>query len=77
MARDRRVKEVYETYRRLSAQYREEPFSYVYFYSALSYLQSLGLILLTSTKVGRTYTNIINLTFHADVLDALWRLRFG
>jgi Cdc6-like AAA superfamily ATPase len=77
MARDRRVKEVYETYRRLSVQYREEPFSYVYFYSALSYLQSLGLILLTSTKVGRTYTNIINLTFHADVLDVLWRLRFG
>ena len=73
---DLRVKEVYETYRQLSAQMREEPFSYVYFYSALSYLQSLGLILLTSTKVGRTYTNTINLTFHGDILETLWQLRF-
>ncbi|MCD6287484.1 MAG: AAA family ATPase [Candidatus Hydrogenedentes bacterium] len=76
MARDRRVKEVYETYRRLSVKYKEDPFSYVYFYSALSYLQSLGLVLLISTKVGRTYTNIIHLTFHRDILDAIWELRF-
>ena len=76
-ARDRPVKEVYETYRRLSAQHKEEPFSYVYFYSALSYLQSLGLILLISTKIRRTYTNVIQLTFPAEVLDAVCRWRFA
>jgi Cdc6-like AAA superfamily ATPase len=49
------IKDVYQVYRRMSAQFSEEPFSYVHFYSNLSYLQSLGLILLISTKViGRT-----------------------
>jgi len=76
LARDRPVKEVYETYRRLSLEHKEEPFSYVYYYSSLSYLQSLGLILLISTKVGRTYTNVIQLTFSSEVLDAVWRWRF-
>jgi len=47
------VKEVYVRYRRISRDEGEEPFSYVYFYSSLSYLQSIGLILLLSTKVDR------------------------
>jgi len=76
-ARDRPVKEVYETYRRLSIEHKEEPFSYVHFYSSLSYLQSLGLILLISTKVNRSYTDIIQLTFPAEVLDAVSRWRFA
>jgi Cdc6-like AAA superfamily ATPase len=75
--RDSFVKDIYEAYRRISAQYSEEPFSYVHFYSNLSYLQSLGLILLISTKVNRTYTNRIQLTFDPSILATLWRMRFG
>jgi Cdc6-like AAA superfamily ATPase len=77
LARDRPVKEVYDVYRHLSVQHKEEPFSYVYFYSALSYLQSLGLILLISTKVHRTYTNVIQLTFPIEILNTTCQARFG
>ena len=71
------VKEVYDIYHKISAQVNEEPYSYVHFYSNLSYLQSLGLILLISTKLGRTYTNRIQLTFDPSVLRAIWQARFG
>ncbi len=71
------VKLVYERYRRLCAEHREEPFSYVYFYSNLAYLQSLGLILLITTKVHRTYTKLFQLTFPSEILDSLWAYRFG
>jgi Cdc6-like AAA superfamily ATPase len=74
---DSYVKDIYETYRRISAQFSEEPFSYVHFYSNLSYLQSLGLILLVSTKVRRTYTNRIQLTFDPGILATIWQMRFG
>jgi Cdc6-like AAA superfamily ATPase len=70
------VKDIYETYRRISIHHNEEPFSYMYFYSNLSYLQSLGLILLISTKVHRTYTNRIRLTFDPGILEAIWQNRF-
>ena len=71
------VKAVYEEYRRLSIQEHEEPFSYVYFYANLSYLQSIGLLMLVSTKVGRTYTNRIQALFDAGELRAIWSMRFG
>ena len=71
------VKDIYQSYRRISAQFNEDPYSYVYFYSNLSYLQSLGLILLVSTKLGRTYTNRIQLTFDPSVLEAIWQMRFS
>jgi len=71
------VKDVYQTYRKISAQYREEPFSYVHFYSNLAYQQSLGLILLVSTKINRTYTNRIQLTFDPAILTSVWQARFG
>jgi hypothetical protein len=54
----------------------EEPFSYVYFYASLSYLQSLGLILLLSTKAERTYTNRIQALFDPVLLDAIRASRF-
>ena len=73
---EQNVKAVYEAYRSLCARHGEEPFSYVYFYSALSYLQSLGMVLLIATKVGRTYTNRIHLTFPVEMLEQLWRTRF-
>jgi len=71
------VKDVYQVYRRISVQFSDEPYSYVYFYSNLSYLQSLGLIVLISTKLGRTYTNRIQLTFEPSVLQTIWQGRFG
>lgn len=69
------VKDVYETYRKISAQFNEEAFSYVHFYSNLSYLQSLGLILLISTKVNRAYTNRIQLTFDPSILVTVLKIR--
>jgi Cdc6-like AAA superfamily ATPase len=71
------VKDVYQAYKRVSIQFNEEPFSYVHFYSSLSYLQSLGLILLISTKIYRTHTNRIQLTFDPDILAAIWKARFS
>jgi len=71
------VRDTYETYKRISARYNEEPFSFVHFYSQLSYLQSLGLILLISTKVKRTYTNRIQLTFDPSILATVWQMRFS
>jgi len=70
------VRDVYENYKSISAQYNEEFCSYVNFYSNLSYLQSLGLILLISTKVNRTYTNRIQLTFDPSILNTIWQTRF-
>jgi len=74
--REKYVKSVFETYKRLSRRMREEPFSYVYYYSNLSFLQSLGLILLVSTKVRRTYTNRIHLNFDPEVLETIQKSRF-
>jgi len=70
------VKAVYDCYRKLSQQMHEEPFSYVYFYSNLSYLQSIGLILLLSTKIGRTYTNQIKTLFDTELLGGVLQARF-
>ena len=71
------VKAVYETYRQISGAVGGEPFSYVHFYASLSYLQSTGLILLVSTKVGRAYTNQLQLLFDRELLQATWGARFG
>ena len=70
------VKNVYQQYRRISSQLREEPYSYVYFYSNLSYLQSIGLIILLSTKVGRAYTSRIELLFMPELFETIWLTRF-
>ena len=71
------VKDIYGRYRKMSAEFHEEPYSYVHFYSNLSYLQSLGLLVLVSTKVNRTYTNRISLTFDPSILARVWENRFG
>jgi Cdc6-like AAA superfamily ATPase len=73
----RYVKEIFASYQKLSSQYHEEPYGYSYFYANLSYLQSLGLILLVSTKVGRTYTNRLQLTFDPTLLETIFQLRFS
>ena len=71
------VKDVYREYCKISSQYKEEPFSYMHYYTNLSYLQSLGLIALVSAKVNRTYTNRIQATFDPTVFEAVWSVRFG
>ena len=73
---ERFVKQVYSRYRSLSHEHHQDPYSYVYFYTNLSYLQSIGLILLVSTKVGRTYTNQIQPLFDRELLDAVCRVRW-
>ncbi|MGD0572891.1 MAG: Cdc6/Cdc18 family protein [Sedimentisphaerales bacterium] len=71
------VKDVYREYCKISSQYKEEPFSYMHYYTNLSYLQSLGLVALVSAKVNRTYTNQIQATFDPTVFEAVWSVRFG
>ncbi|MBN2561390.1 MAG: orc1/cdc6 family replication initiation protein [Phycisphaerae bacterium] len=70
------AKDIYRRYCRLSCQQKEKPFSYVYFYSNLSYLQSVGLVALVSTKQGRTYTNRVLLTFDSAAVREICSLRF-
>jgi cell division control protein 6 len=70
------AKDIYQRYSRFCQDHGEKPFSYVYFYSNLSYLQSVGLIALISTKVDRTYTNRILLTCEPGVVESICRLRF-
>ncbi len=71
------AKDIYGRYCRFSLDHHEKPFSYVYFYSNLSYLQSVGLVALVSTKQGRTYTNRVLLTFDRSVLLEICNLRFS
>jgi cell division control protein 6 len=70
------AKAIYRRYCRLSQRRREKPFSYVYFYSNLSYLQSAGLVALVSTKQGRTYANRVLLTFDPATVNEICQLRF-
>ncbi len=71
------AKDIYQRYCRLSQAQGEKPFSYVYFYSNLSYLQSVGLVALISTKVARAYTNRVLLTFDRSIVESIYRLRFA
>lgn len=71
------AKPIYERYCRASQAQRTKPFSYVYFYANLSYLQSLGLVALVSTKIGRTYTNRVLLNVDEPMVAQIFRLRFG
>ena len=70
------VKPAFETYKKLSIENRDKPYSYGYFYNSLSYLQSLGLILLLTAKVKRVYTNRAQLLFDEKILDEVYRFRF-
>ena len=75
--REKFVKAVYQRYRQISTKQGIEGFSYVYFYNYLTYLQSLGLILLFLTKVNRAYTNTINLNFDPSIIDSIYGTKFG
>ena len=71
------ARSIYDRYARFAAEQKEKPFSYVHFYATLSYLQSMGLLALISTKQGRTYTNRVMLTFDPEVATSVAGLRFG
>jgi cell division control protein 6 len=71
------AKGIYQRYCRFSQTHQEKPYSYVHFYANLSYLQSVGLVGLVSTKVDRTYTNRILLTIDRAIVDSICRLRFA
>ena len=71
------AKDVYAHYGRLCQARGERPFSYVHFYSSLSYLQSAGLVALVATKVGRAFTNRVLLNFDQLIVEQICRLRFG
>lgn len=70
------IKPIYKQYCRSCHERRERPFSYMHFYSSLGYLQSAGVVALHSTKVGRTYTNRVQLTFDRPIVRQVCRLRF-
>ena len=76
-ARSRLSKDIYQQYKKLSEVYGEAPFSYMHFSNNLSYLQSSGLILLLSTKVGRTYMNRIRILFDQDAEAEIFHSRFN
>ena len=55
----------------------DKPVSYVHFYANLSYMQSVGLIALVSTKVDRAYTNRILLNIDRNIVQSICKLRFA
>jgi Cdc6-like AAA superfamily ATPase len=70
------AKDIYERYCRFSHDHGVKPFSYVYFYANLSYLQSVGLLALIATKVERAYANRVMLTFDKSIAEQICKLRF-
>jgi len=70
------VKDIYKRYCRYSQDHQIKPFSYMYFYTNLGYLQSVGLLALVATKVDRIYTNRVVLTFDKSIAEQVCKLRF-
>ena len=70
------AKEIYARYCRYSRNQRTKPFSYMYFYTNLGYLQSVGLVALVTAKIHRTYTNRVILTFDKSIVGQICKLRF-
>jgi cell division control protein 6 len=71
------ARDIYKRYSAISVRQNEKPFSYVHYYSHLSYLQSMGLVALISTKVGITYANRVVLTFSESILEPTCKARFS
>jgi len=70
------AKEIYARYCRYSRNHRTKPFIYMYFYTNLGYLQSVGLVALVTAKIQRTYTNRVILTFDKSIVGQICKLRF-
>lgn len=75
-ARSDFAKDIYQRYCKYSQDHGVKPFSYVYFYTNLSYMQSVGLLALVSTKVDRAYANRVVLTFDKSIAEQICKLRF-
>ena len=73
---DKFAKKVFAAYNDVSRRNNENPCSYVHFYNQLSYLQSLGLIMMLSTKVNRTYANRITLLCNLEIIREVYKIRF-
>ena len=71
------AKEIYARYCRCSLDHQQKPYSYMYFYTNLGYLQSVGLLALLATKIDRVYTNRVMLTFDKSIAEQICKLRFG
>jgi archaeal cell division control protein 6 len=71
------VKDIYRRYVDLSRTQGEEAYSYMHFYNNLSYLQSVGLVLLILAKVNRAYTKRIEPLFSVEQLETVLRARFA
>ncbi len=64
-------------YEELCLRHGELSCSYTYFLNSLSYMQSVGLVILVQTKVNRSYTSTVSLLFNVQVLETIFRMRFG
>jgi Cdc6-like AAA superfamily ATPase len=71
------ARDIYKSYSSISSRQNEKPFSYVHYYSHLSYLQSMGLVALIATRVGITYANRVVLAFAESILEPICSTRFG
>ena len=71
------ARDIYKRYSSISSGHNEKPFSYVHYYSHLSYLQSMGLVALIATRVCITYANRVILTFSGAIIEPICRARFG
>ena len=76
MVRDNFAKRIFKAYDEIAKTNHEHPISYVHFYNQLSYLQSLGLIMLLSTKVNRTYANRISVLCNQEIIREVYKIRF-
>lgn len=70
------AKKVHMSYVELARSNREQACSYVHFYNQLSYLQSLGLIMMLSTKVNKTYTNRITILCNEKIVHHVYSIRY-
>ena len=74
---DKFAKKVHLNYVEIARKNREQPCSYVHFYNQLSYLQSLGLIMMLSTKVNKTYANRITILCNEKIVHHVYKLRYN
>ena len=73
---DKFAKKVFAAYVESARLKHEHPCSYVHFYNQLSYLQSLGLVMMLSTKVNKTYANRITILCNEKIIYQVYNIRF-
>ena len=76
MVADKFARKVFRAYEDLAREERERICSYVHFNNQLSYLQSLGLVLMISVKVNRTYANKVKILCNEGIIRQVYEIRF-